>query len=159
MCGGLVLNETLKNERLKRVTAEWSHPRQLEKNWYNELLWDNGLYYISRKFGSTETFLYIGQTSVAYVDRLSDHDWNWLHKYRGKKYFRLGTIIYPTRKTKDDMKQLIIDVESALIYETQPLNNEKAKKSYNPKHLYIIENTGKRGELPRKVSMRNHIIE
>ena len=37
MCGGLNLNETLKNERLKRVTVEWSHPRQLEKNWYNDV--------------------------------------------------------------------------------------------------------------------------
>lgn len=154
---GLILSEIADNERVKKVTVEWSFPRQLDKNWYSEKLQGKGLYYISRIFGNKETLLYIGQTSETFYSRLLDHDWKWMNRYRGVKYFRLGTITYPTNKTDEEMTQLVKDVESTLIYHMKPIENVKCTISYAPKHLYTVKNVGYRGELPAEpISMREH---
>ena len=158
---GLMLNETLSNERLKKVTVNWAYRRQVDKNWYSEVLDGKGLYYISTKFGTNYTPRYIGQTYNNYFARFIDHDWYWLNEYRGTKFFRLGSIEYPTGKSKDEMKQLYVDVESALIYEMKKLYKDKLRnvmstKTYEPSHLYVIRNIGYRGELPEVISMRDH---
>ena len=138
---------------LRYATVDWSFPRRLELNWYNENLREKGLYYISRKFGGKETLLYIGKTSDKFYNRFCAHYWSWMPWYRGEKYFRLGIITYPERPS--DMGQLIIDVESALIYTMQPKVNWMSKKNIAPRHEYIITNTGYRGELHPEISMRD----
>ena len=159
MNSGLITSELTENERQKKVTVKWSYPKLLATNWYSDDLKGKGLYYISRKFGRKETLLYIGQTFDSYYNRLIAHDWNWLGLYRGKKYFRLGSIIYPSNRSDEEMKQLLKDVESALIFGTAPTPKENSKStiSYTPKHLYIITNEGYRGELLETIAMREHI--
>ena len=155
---GINLSKIMPYEHLKKVTVDWSYPRLLDKLWYDEQLEGFGLYYISRKFGSKETLLYIGKTCNKFYIRLLAHDYNWLSDYRGKKYIRLGTITYPTNKTDDDLCQLIQDIENALIYEMRwsLIKNTKGMNGYTPKNLYIVTNTGYRGELSPTISMRSH---
>ena len=157
MSTGLIMSEIPDNERPKKVTVDWSKPRSLNKNWYDEILLGRGLYYLSRKFGKKETLLYIGQTFDCFYNRFIDHDWYWLHTYKGEKRFRLGSITYPTGKTDVEMKQLIKDVESVLIYMMKPKENTMGIYSYTPKHLYVVSNTGFIGELPKTISMKEHI--
>jgi hypothetical protein len=45
-------------------------------------------------------------TSDSFYARLEDHDYKWLRTVRGKKYVRLGTIVYPTNKSDDEYKNL-----------------------------------------------------
>lgn len=158
MGSGLIMTDMLARERLKNVTVAWAYPRHLDNLWYDEQLNNVGLYYISRKFGTRETLIYIGQTYDSYYNRLVAHDFNWLGNVRGKIFIRLGTIEYPANKTDDEMKLLIKDVEGALIFEMRDVlrNNVMGTKSYTPKHLYLITNTGYRGELSATVSMKEH---
>lgn len=158
MSGGLIMTEALAGERLKKIAVEWSYPKLLNSMWYDDRLGGVGLYYISRKFGLKETLLYIGQTYNSYYNRLAAHDYTWLGDYRGKIYIRLGTVISPAGKSPDEEKQLIKDVESALIYEMRDVLriNVMGILSYTPKHLYSITNTGYRGELRASVSMSEH---
>ena len=157
MSTGLIISEIHDNERLKKVIIDWSKPRSLDKNWYDEILSGRGLYYLSRKFGKKDTLLYIGQTFDCFYNRFVAHDWYWLNKYRGEKRFRLGSITYPTGKTDVEMNQLIKDVESVLIYTMKPKENIMGIYSYTPKHLYVVSNTEYLGELPKTISMRDHI--
>jgi len=162
---GLITSEISENERLKRVTVEWTKPRQLDKKtridkaWYDGQLANIGIYYISRRFGTSHTLLYIGQTSDSFYNRFLDHQVSWLQQVRGTIHIRLGYIIYPLNKTGDEMAQLIKDAEGALIYEMQPPYNTDRKNCYTPAHLYLITNTRYKGQLPETVSMRDHIIE
>jgi hypothetical protein len=155
---GMVMSETLERERLKQVTVTWSYPKRLDNMWADERLHEVGLYYISRKFGVKETLLYIGQTYDSYYNRLVAHDYLWLHKYRGTKYIRLGTITYPANKSGEELRALIKDVESTLIYDMRDIliHNTMGRNTYAPKHLYAVANEGYRGELSAMVSMREH---
>lgn len=155
----MIMMDPLSRERLKDVTVEWSYPKTLDNLWYDDRIYDFGLYYISRKFGAKETLLYIGKTHDSYYNRLAAHQYNWLSNYRGKKYIRLGTVTYPVNKRDDEMKQLIKDVESALIYEMRDtlMQNTMGIGQYTPAHLYRVTNIGYRGELSAEVSMRDHL--
>ena len=156
---GVNLSNLIPGERLKSVSVEWKYPRLLDNFWYDEESGGYGLYYISRKFGNKETLLYIGQTYDSYYNRLICHDYNWLGNYRGKKYVRRGIITSPVRRTDEDARQLLKDIESMLIYEMRFLlqQNVMGVNSYKPSHLYSVTNTGYRGVLSAEISMRNHI--
>ena len=71
---------------------------------------------------------------------------------------RCGIITYPA-KPAEEMKQLIKDVESVLIYEmrNELRKNKKGLNRYVPKHLYVITNTCYRGMLSAEISMESHI--
>lgn len=161
MNDGLIMSIPLARERMKNVTINWSYPRLLANMWYDEQMNNIGLYYISRKFGTKETLLYIGQTYDCYYNRLASHNYWWLSYYRGNKYVRLGEVICKSVKSDEDMRQLIKDVEGALIYEMRDMLRENIMgiRSYSPRHLYRIMNTGYRGELSATVSMRDHCVE
>ncbi len=154
----IIMSEPLLAERLKRVTVTWQYPMLFSHKRYDERVMDIGLYYISRKLGIWEYSLYIGQTADCFLNRLDSHDFHWLHRYRGRKYVRLGTITYPANKSFEEKKALIKDVEAALIYEMRDIlyQNTMCMKSYEPKHLYVIKNEGYRGALSPVVSMREH---
>lgn len=111
---------------------------------------EKGIYYISRKFGNKETLLYIGKTSNCFSNRLRAHEY-WINEHRGKILVRLGTIVSP--QIYDD--SVITDVESALIYGVDTLENTDKTKSYNCWNEYKIINTGYRGILPSIISMRD----
>ena len=165
MSVGLIMSEIPNSERVKKAVVEWTKPRLLDKQnpldvaWYDGQLSNTGIYYISRKFGANETLLYIGQTSDSYFTRIQAHQENWLYQVRGRIFIRLGYIVKPSKKSDLEMKQIIKDIEGALIFEMKPPYNVDGKNSYTPKHLYAITNDRYRGALPESFSMRSHILE
>jgi hypothetical protein len=158
---GMIPTQIREREHLKHVTVTWQKPRRMytDNFWYDERVHGVGLYYISRKFRGKETPLYIGKTYVSFYNRLIDHHKKWLHKRRGTKYIRLGTITHPENKSGEELRALIKDVEGALIYDMRDVlvQNKMGRKTYEPKHYYVVTNKGYRGELSETVSMRDHI--
>lgn len=138
--------------RLKSVELKWSYPVSYDNIFSSDKIYEKGIYYISRKFGDSETLLYIGKTNDCFYNRLYCHG-DWLNQYRGKIFVRLGIIISP--KIYDD--EVIKDIESALIYEMKPLENTDKVRSYHYLSEYKIINTGYKGLLPLVISMREHV--
>lgn len=135
---------------IRNITLEWSYPKRLENIFDDERVYDKGIYCIYRRFGGNDTLIYIGKTKDSFFNRLSCHCENWINKYRGEKFVRLGVIVSP--QVYDD--QIIEDVESALIYEMQPLHNTDKCKTYHYTYECKVKNTRYRGHLPEEVSMR-----
>jgi hypothetical protein len=139
--------------RLRTIELKWSYPILYQNIFsYPDRISEKGIYYLSRKFGASETLLYIGKTSNNFCNRLSSHE-SWLNQHRGKIYVRLGGILFPQNYDNS----IITDVESALIYELKPLENTDKTQSYNYTNDLKIINTGYRGVLPAVVSMREQI--
>ena len=138
---------------MRKIVIDWSYPMDIDNILNDERMYDIGIYYITRKFGSKISDLYIGKTTYSYKSRLERHRWYWLDNYRGKKYVRLGTIVSPKRISEENMRQLINDAEATLIFccEKQLIHNIMCKKSCNPSQRLHIFNTGRRGNLPAEV--------
>lgn len=137
---------------IKMITIHWSYPLLYENIIYSNRINNKGIYYVSRKFGSKETLLYIGKTNSSFHSRLNAHKY-WINQYRGKVYVRLGTIISP----KNCNDSVIKDVESALIYEMKPFENTDKLNGYCYFNECKIINTGYRGVLPSVICMENQI--
>ena len=146
--------------RLRKVTIHWDYPKKLDNMWYDDRIGDFGLYYISRKIYVTpqpkETLLYIGQTNNTFWERLNAHYYDWMPNHKGEKFVRLGRITRPEIKDNKELKLLIKDVESALIYDSQPKQNRKCKNRYGYYNYCTIINKGKRGNLNQVISMKDH---
>lgn len=138
--------------RLKNVVVKWRYPVPYETIMNNDAVNELGIYYLSRKHGHNETLLYIGKSHNSIYNRLKSHQL-WLGQYRGKIFVRVGLIVSP----REYDHQLIVDVESALIHESKPIENTDKIHSYTYTYECKIHNTGYRGKLPTVVSMRNHI--
>ena len=110
---------------------------------------------VNRVFGDKETSLYIGKATNTIKERLQDHKRKWLSNRRGKKYVRIGLIVYP-----HNYDESIIDhAESAIIYEMKNdilIDNTDKCNSYSYTDLYRIENTGNVFELKPKIRMHEH---
>ena len=146
--------------RLRNVTIHWDYPKKLDNLWYDDRIGNYGLYYISRKINISpkpkETLLYIGQTSNSFWERLNAHYYDWMFDHKGEKFVRLGRITSPELKNNEELKLLIKDVESALIYDSQPKQNRKCKNRYGYYNYCYIINKGKRGNLKPTISMKDH---
>ncbi|MDE5825764.1 MAG: hypothetical protein K2G55_14135 [Lachnospiraceae bacterium] len=138
---------------MRKVVIDWSYPMEIDNILMDMRMSDIGLYYITRNFGGKISDLYIGKTTYSYQSRLESHRWNWLDRYRGKKYVRLGTIVKPTYISEENLKQLINDSETTLIYccESQLIHNTMCRKTCNPSQRLHIFNTGRKGNLPSEV--------
>ena len=101
--------------------------------------------------------LYVGMTMADVGRRLLDHRRKWLYKYRGNIQVRLGLVMDGlSGDLIFDNKNVLLDVEGALIFETSPLRNLKAVSSYRYYHQFLIQNIGYRGKMPRVVDMQDH---
>ena len=136
------------------IKVKWSYPREFENAKETELSYEGyGVYCISRKFGNKETIIYIGKTARQFRDRLKDHQSKWLDDYRGEKIVRFGTITQPKTVTKE----IINDLESAIIFEIHPTHNTDKKNGYHYTEEYKIINEGYRGLLPKEIDINNHV--
>lgn len=139
--------------RDKIIRINWNKPTELDEAIESDLTDTQGLYYISRVFGNKETSLYLGiATEYNTVrNRLKCHENKWLNLYRGKKYVRIGQIVYP----KNYDSSIIQHAESAIIYEHRDIfiDNTCKKKSYSYTDLYRIENEGDIFELKPIIRM------
>lgn len=135
--------------KFKKITIEWSYPKEIESILMDERMNDIGIYYITRKFANKESNLYIGKTTYSFFSRLDCHRWNWLNDYRGKKYVRLGKVISSKNISDDELRQLINDAERTLIFTM----GDRLKKNIvstltcNPNYRLKIKNVGYRGDI------------
>ncbi|MBP3337298.1 MAG: hypothetical protein J6L59_02700 [Clostridia bacterium] len=140
--------------RDKIIRINWNKALSLEDAIESDLSNTQGLYYISRVFGSKETSLYLGIATQHNTirNRLKSH--NWLNQYRGRIYVRLGHIIYP----KNPDASIIDHAESAILYEQGDVffENTSKTKSYSYTDLYRIENEGDIFELKPRIRMHDH---
>ena len=138
---------------MRKITIDWSYPMEIDSILSDERMSDIGVYYITRNFGGNISDLYIGKTTYSYKSRLESHWWYWLDDYRGKKFVRLGTIVKPKIISEEDLKQLINDAESTLIFclRDQLLQNKMCTNSCYPSQRLKITNTGRRGNIPQEV--------
>lgn len=124
-----------------------------------------GLYYITREINRKdkspkETSLYIGIATNGNTvkNRLKAHKKNWTGFYNGKKYVRVGEIVYPKLYYKYDEALIIEHAESAILNEEEHKNlfpeNIDKRNCFSYYDLYEIENRGNDiGELKRTIIM------
>ena len=139
------------------IRIYWNDPLPLNEAITSELAKTQGLYYITRVFGTNETSLYLGiatrENTIS--NRLRSHRDKWLPAYRGQIYARIGQVIYPR-----NYDALVINhAESALLYapEHKLLFPENVAKrgSYSYTNLYRIENVGNHFELESIIRMHD----
>jgi len=142
--------------RDKIIRINWSKPVELHEAIQSRMTEMQGLYYITRVFGSKETSLYLGIATGdnTIKNRLNDHKKHWLNLYRGKIYVRLGRVVYP-RICSDS---IIDHAESAILFEQSKVfyENTCKTKSYSYEELYRIENEGDIFELKKTIRMQDH---
>ncbi len=140
------------------IRIYWHKAMPYDEALKSELTLNQGLYYITRKWGnSSEKSLYIGKASHYNTirHRLKVHRYKWY----GEKLVRVGEIIYPKNVSYDEMNLIIDHAESAIIYEKihkamkMFVKNKAKKKSYSYYNLYRIENEGDIFELQPKIRM------
>ncbi len=140
----------------RKVTVDWSYPREFDSAYDSDKSYGQGLYQITRKFGENEKLLYIGivkSPNRDFYKRITEH-LGWLNDVRGQKFFRFGSIMPCQGLTIDE--QLIEEVESVVIYESQPEYNEMKKNDYSTRHPIEVMNTGNYGFLPKLIDSNEH---
>ncbi len=125
------------------VTLKWLKPIPLEELGSNVDFIVAGIYCILRKYGDKTTIFYVGKSdSQGTQKRLKDHQYTGkTDEKKGRKYVTCAAINSNNAKNLDH-KILIDDVESALIYVSQPEDNKQKKNSFNYKKAVTIKNTG-----------------
>lgn len=148
------------SNRVQHITIDWSYPIKLESIDTNWKCNENGIYYISRKFGDKESPVYIGETKREFITRVNEHyrSVSDFFSKRGDKYIRLGTIVKPKSLLNYDeieYKHLLQTIESILVEDLYlkgkagALCNIRQVASYTQWFKLYIENFGYHGELPR----------
>ena len=139
--------------RDKIIRINWNGALPLDDAIESSLSNTQGLYYITRVFGDKESSQYLGiaTNNNTIRNRLRSNKEEWLYKYRGKIYVRLGHVVYPRNASHD----VIDHAESAIIYEHNGLlfENTSKVKSYSYTDLYRIENEGDIFELKPIIRM------
>lgn len=140
--------------RDKIIRIEWSDPFPIDDMIESDDSGQAGLYYITRILHDKETSLYIGKTTRTIRERLVQHRKEWLSNRYGRKYVRIGRIIYP--RCVDS--EIIDHAESALIFEHRDIlvDNTDKTKTYSYSDLYQIQNIGNIGHLKETIRMHNH---
>ena len=142
-------------------------PRLVELQWCPPCRWHPrtglpddslgvGLYQITRVFGSYESLLYIGivwSDTRTFRIRMEEHRKDWLGQLRGINY-RFATIT-PLRGLSRT-RQLVEEIEGALVFQTEPPENTSKVSSYSIRHDLVIINRGNRGMLPKFVDTTRH---
>ena len=136
--------------RPKSITIYWSKPVLWEERNDSSGI-DNGpgVYAISRVFGGKETPLYIGETKrTTFSKRMDEHviahevgKEDFLFK-RGTKYVRFGHIDNIDKYEDLEMKRILRNTETHLIWKYGPICNRKQKKTSTIWKQLDISNRG-----------------
>ena len=156
-----------KEEHIRqKIIIQWSEPIPFEEALHSEKTNTQGLYYITRTINRKnnkpkETSLYIGKAtnSNTIKNRLKAHKQNWIDLWYGKKFVRIGKIVYPELYFSYDEALIIDHAESAILaeekYKNMFLQNTDKRNTFSYYYLYEIENKGKDiGELERIIKMK-----
>ncbi|CDX00844.1 GIY-YIG catalytic domain [Desulfitobacterium hafniense] len=130
---------------MQSITIKWCGPYNLERVHLSNQASENGIYIISRLWGTSETLLYIGRTKRQFQQRIKEHNY-WLTQYRGQIKVRFGRIEGNTIS-----EDLLADAESLLIILTETVENTSNLYSYSGRSL-TINNIGRRGTLAKTIS-------
>jgi hypothetical protein len=136
-----------------KVLINWFGPYTLESLYKREAALDNGIYAIYRRFGNKETLLYIGKTERNILQRINEHEKDWLFNVKGHIIVRIGKIVSST-KNRFSSKRLS-DVESLLIVWHCPPENTSCTVFYRGRFNLEIINTGRRGIIDKSVKAEN----
>lgn len=120
-----------------KVKILWSPEILINEAWDAEVINENGLYFITRKYvrngQECESPLYVGITKRSFYKRLKEHfrdNSTWTQSY-GRKYICFGTVsIY--RPDKYNMSDLLTEIETQII---QDINKEHPNKLLNQKQI------------------------
>lgn len=118
---------------------------------------DIGLYQLTREFAGWDSLLYFGivwSDRRTFFTRMQEHRKVWLGELRGIRY-RFATI-RPLRgltRTRD----LVEEIEGALICELKPPENIKKRESYSLRSDLVIHSAGDRGWAPKILDTGEHV--
>lgn len=132
------------------VYVRWYGPYQLDSINMRDACYHNGIYAIFRVFGGKESLLYIGKTGRTFVQRLSEHNKDWLWNVRGRIQIRVGILEYVPGEKHSVQK--LSDTESLLIHWHSPPFNSTYKDWYYGRNKLEVISLGRRGPLDKKVS-------
>lgn len=143
----------------KKILLNWSEKINVYDYMNHSLASDYGIYMITRIWGTNsekeypEKLLYIGKTSGSFIQRLKDHTSYWIPELRGRVLVRFA----PVHLADNELE----DIESALIYEAQPVENTSKMKGYTfrSEYLFEITNVGDIGPLPKVVNAADQLDE
>ena len=132
------------------VNVRWYGPYSIDTLMYKDISLERGLYAIYRVYGEKETLLYIGKTVRSFIERISEHNKQWLWRVKGRIQIRIGLLEF-TNGGKFTIQKLS-DIETLLILWHKPKENTSSTVYYNGRYNLEVHNLGKRGLLERKVS-------
>lgn len=96
------------------VQIRWFGAYNLDESFYHrDIILNRGIYSISRIYRGKETLLYIGKTKRSFLQRIREHNKDWLWNVKGQIKIRLGIMEYP-EGGRYSVKKLA-DVELLLI--------------------------------------------
>jgi len=134
---------------MEKVTILWSGPYSIDSAIERLRAYEDfGIYMVTRKWGQSETLVYIGLSYWSdFAERIQCHRREWLYDLRGIRV-RIGRI--RLGRGRIHSLERMRDVECLLIYVHQPIENVQCKSTYNGRELEII-NLGRRGRLKRQI--------
>ncbi|MEP1095903.1 MAG: hypothetical protein ABJG78_12380 [Cyclobacteriaceae bacterium] len=125
--GAIVGTVVYFDRRIRKVVVMWTTPLKLESAINTITSYEGyGIYCLTLGKDKTDEVLYIGKATFSFRERLMDHKRKWLHEYDENIYVRFGEFVKPSNPS--DMT--ILDTESGLIYEHNPIKNKSQTKSY-----------------------------
>lgn len=142
------------------ITLKWEKPVPIIDAIDDPSYITSGIYCIIRKYGKTMNLYYIGKSAgVGVKSRLKSHLESTVNGKKGEK------LVSFARVSKSDvgcldLKQVIDDIESALIYKCQPEYNIQKKASFKPKYKFVIKNSGhKHDSIPDLIDIGDLVFE
>lgn len=135
---------------MEHITINWHGPYQLSRAHLPEIAEENGIYVITRKWGNSETLIYIGRTKRGLYQRISEHEKSWLCDFRGCLQVRYGVLSLQLGQRFS--LQRLADVEALLIVWHKPQENTVNKDYYYGRERLKVANIGRRGPLCVEVS-------
>ena len=132
------------------VSICWHGPYKLSNLGSQSISAQSGVYAIYRKFGNSQKLIYIGMTERSFLSRLKEHTYEWLWALKGELTIRFGILCF--EENRRFSKQKLLDTESLLIVWCKPQMNTTNYKYYYGRDKIMIENSGRRGLIPKVIN-------
>lgn len=115
-----------------------------------KLAYERGIYVITRKWGNSESLIYVCRSKRSLIERINCHKRDWLTELRGSLFIRYAVIDLQPGQIFSQKR--LADVESLLITTHKPPHNVVNYYYYNGRDKLTVTNTGRRGPLSMEVS-------
>ena len=124
------------------ITLKWTPPRPLEEVVDDPDAVSSGVYYITRKYGSNVNLYYVGKSAGTGIKgRLKKHMGTTNTQKKGQNMASFAEI-KKSMVGDLDLTDVIDDIETVLIYDSQPeYNLQKKNPPIKLKNSFILKNT------------------